>query len=68
MDGGRALYDNLMKYIRFQIVSLTGFIASSSAGIFNIADGIPAAADPVDQLRHRRPARGRSRLRRTDPD
>ena len=42
VDGGRALYDNLMKYIRFQIVSLTGFIALFVlAGIFNIADGIP---------------------------
>jgi P-type Ca2+ transporter type 2C len=42
VDGGRALYDNLMKYIRFQIVSLTGFIALFVlAGIFNIAGGIP---------------------------
>ena len=32
VDGGRALYDNLMKYIRFQIVSLTGFIASLRPG------------------------------------
>jgi Ca2+-transporting ATPase len=42
VDGGRALYDNLMKYIRFQIVSLVGFIALFVlAGIFNIAGGIP---------------------------
>ena len=42
VDGGRALFDNLMKYIRFQIVSLTGFIALFVlAGIFNIAGGIP---------------------------
>ena len=42
VDGGRALYDNLMKYVRFQIVGLTGFIALFVlAGIFNIADGIP---------------------------
>ena len=42
VNGGRALYDNLMKYIRFQIVSLSGFIALFVlAGIFNIAGGIP---------------------------
>jgi Ca2+-transporting ATPase len=42
VEGGRALYDNLMKYVRFQIVSLTGFIALFVlAGIFNIAGGIP---------------------------
>ncbi len=42
VDGGRVLYDNLMKYVRFQIVGLTSFIfLFVLAGIFVIADGIP---------------------------
>ena len=39
---GRALYDNLMKYVRVQMVFLTGFILTFvGAGIFTIADGQP---------------------------
>jgi Ca2+-transporting ATPase len=39
---GRALYDNLLKYIRFQMASLVGFLALFiGAGIFSIANGIP---------------------------
>jgi Ca2+-transporting ATPase len=39
---GRALYDNLKKYIRFQIAVLMGFIvAFLGASIFNIAGGVP---------------------------
>jgi Ca2+-transporting ATPase len=39
---GRGLYDNLKKYIRFQIGSLLGFIvAFLGASILDIADGIP---------------------------
>ncbi len=39
---GRALYDNLKKYIRFQIGVLLGFIvAFLGASILNIADGVP---------------------------
>src|SRR6185369_12957184 len=39
---GRALYDNLKKYIRFQIGVLLGFIVTFlGASIFDIADGIP---------------------------
>jgi Ca2+-transporting ATPase len=39
---GRALYDNLKKYIRFQIAALLGFIvAFLGASILDIADGIP---------------------------
>ncbi|HKT40709.1 MAG TPA: cation-translocating P-type ATPase C-terminal domain-containing protein, partial [Ktedonobacterales bacterium] len=39
---GRALYDNLVKYIRFQMATLVGFIASFlGAAIFAIAGGIP---------------------------
>ena len=40
--GGRALYDNLMKYIRLQMVCLGAFILTFlGAGIFNIANGAP---------------------------
>src|SRR5205085_4085857 len=39
---GRALYDNLKKYIRFQIAVLLGFIvAFLGASIFNVAQGVP---------------------------
>jgi len=39
---GRGLYDNLARYIRFQIGGLFGYIAAFlGASIFNIADGIP---------------------------
>jgi Ca2+-transporting ATPase len=42
VEGGRALYDNLMKYVRFQVAVLVGFITLFVlAGIFNIAEGIP---------------------------
>ncbi len=42
VEGGRGLYDNLMKYVRFQIGVITAFIALFvMAGIFNVADGIP---------------------------
>ena len=39
---GRGLYDNLVKYIRFQMGCLFGFIMSFlGASIFNIAGGVP---------------------------
>ena len=39
---GRGLYDNLARYVRFQIGGLFGYIATFlSASIFNIARGIP---------------------------
>ncbi|MEX1103387.1 MAG: HAD-IC family P-type ATPase, partial [Dehalococcoidia bacterium] len=39
---GRALYDNLLKYIRFQMAALVGYLALFvGAGIFNVANGIP---------------------------
>jgi Ca2+-transporting ATPase len=39
---GRGLYDNLTRYIRFQIGGLFGYIITFlSASIFNIAKGIP---------------------------
>jgi P-type Ca2+ transporter type 2C len=42
VEGGRGLYDNLMKYIRVQMIMLAGFIlAFVGAGIFDIANGSP---------------------------
>jgi P-type Ca2+ transporter type 2C len=39
---GRGLYDNLTRYIRFQMSGLFGYIATFlGASIFNIAEGIP---------------------------
>jgi P-type Ca2+ transporter type 2C len=39
---GRGLYDNLVKYVRFQMGCLFGFIVSFlGASIFNIAGGVP---------------------------
>ena len=39
---GRALYDNLMRYIRFQMVVLVGFILTFvGAGVFTVAGGVP---------------------------
>ena len=39
---GRGLYDNLARYIRFQIGGLFGYIAMFlGASIFNVAEGIP---------------------------
>ena len=50
---GRALYDNLLRYIRYQMAGLFGFIVTFlGASLFFIAQGIPvpAAPDAVDQL------------------
>ena len=42
VEGGRAIYDNLMKYVRFQMITLGGFILLFlGAGIFDVANGIP---------------------------
>jgi Ca2+-transporting ATPase len=39
---GRGLYDNLARYIRFQIGGMFGYIAAFlGASIFNVAEGIP---------------------------
>ena len=69
VEGGRGLYDNLMKYIRVQMIMLAGFILTFvGAGDLRHRQRLPApaAADPVDQLRRRRAARPRTRLRRPD--
>ena len=40
--GGRGIYDNLLKYVRVQLVMLGGFILTFvGAGVFDIADGGP---------------------------
>jgi Ca2+-transporting ATPase len=42
VEGGRGIYDNLMKYVRMQLITLGGFILLFvGAGIFVIADGAP---------------------------
>jgi Ca2+-transporting ATPase len=42
IEYGRAIYDNLSKYIRFQMEALVGFIACFlGAAFFSIAGGIP---------------------------
>jgi P-type Ca2+ transporter type 2C len=42
VEGGRGLYDNLMKYVRVQLVMLGGFILLFlGAGIFDVANGAP---------------------------
>ena len=42
VEYGRALYDNLLKYLRFQMSTLVAYIATFlGAGIFAIAGGVP---------------------------
>ena len=42
VEGGRGLYDNLMKYVRVQMIMLAGFILTFvGAGIWTIANGTP---------------------------
>ena len=42
VEGGRGIYDNLMKYVRVQIIMLGGFILTFlGAAIFDIANGTP---------------------------
>ena len=42
VEGGRGIYDNLMKYVRVQLVMLGGFIILFVlAGVFSVADGAP---------------------------
>ena len=49
VEYGRALYDNLLKYLRFQMSTLVAYIAIFiGAGIFAIAGGIPL--DPLQIL------------------
>ena len=42
VEYGRALYDNLLKYLRFQMATLVAYIAIFlGAGVLSIADGVP---------------------------
>jgi P-type Ca2+ transporter type 2C len=42
VEGGRGIYDNLMKYVRVQLVMLGGFILTFvGAGVFDVAEGAP---------------------------
>jgi len=42
VEGGRGIYDNLMKYVRIQLVQLGAFILLFvGAGIFDVAGGAP---------------------------
>jgi Ca2+-transporting ATPase len=42
VEGGRGIYDNLMKYVRVQLVMLGGFILTFvGAAIFDVAAGAP---------------------------
>jgi Ca2+-transporting ATPase len=42
VEGGRSIYDNLMKYVRVQLIMLGAFILLFvGAGIFDVADGAP---------------------------
>ncbi|HET6642230.1 MAG TPA: HAD-IC family P-type ATPase [Gaiellaceae bacterium] len=42
VEGGRGIYDNLMKYVRIQLIELTAFILLFvGAGIFDVANGAP---------------------------
>jgi Ca2+-transporting ATPase len=42
VEYGRGLYDNLLKYLRFQMATLVAYIAIFiGAGIFSIAGGVP---------------------------
>jgi P-type Ca2+ transporter type 2C len=49
VDYGRVLYDNLLKYLKFQMSTLVAYVAIFlGAGIFNIAGGVPL--DPLQIL------------------
>jgi Ca2+-transporting ATPase len=42
VEGGRGIYDNLMKYVRVQLIMLGGFILTFvGAGVFDVAGGAP---------------------------
>jgi Ca2+-transporting ATPase len=42
VEGGRGIYDNLMKYVRVQLIMLGGFILTFlGAAIFDVAGGTP---------------------------
>ena len=67
VEGGRGIYDNLMKYVRVQLVMLGGFILTFvGAGVFDIAGGAPLTPLQILWINFadRRAAGDRARLRR----
>ncbi len=69
VEKGRALYDNLVKYIRYQMGVLFGMIWTFlGSGLFNVLMAAPlrAAADPVRELHHPGAAVHRPRPWRAD--
>jgi Ca2+-transporting ATPase len=48
VESGRVIYDNLLKYIRFQLAQLVGFILTFlGATLFNIVSGVPFTAAQI---------------------
>jgi Ca2+-transporting ATPase len=48
VEFGRTIYDNLLKYIRFQMATLAGFILIFlGSALFNIASGVPFVASQI---------------------
>ena len=72
VEYGRGLYDNLSKYIRFQMTALVAFIATFlGAAIFSIADGTPvrsrsSCSGSTSSCRCRSPSRSASTSRCRD--
>jgi P-type Ca2+ transporter type 2C len=68
VEYGRGLYDNLLKYLRFQMSTLDRLYRDLHRRRHlrrRRGDPAESAADPVDQLRHRRSHRHRAGVRRT---
>jgi magnesium-transporting ATPase (P-type) len=48
VESGRAPYDNLLQYIRFELAQLVGFILNFlGSALFNIALGVPFTPDQI---------------------
>ncbi|HMQ56356.1 MAG TPA: HAD-IC family P-type ATPase, partial [Anaerolineae bacterium] len=48
VESGRTIYDNLLKYIRFQLAQLVGFILTFlGSSLFNIVSGVPFTAAQI---------------------
>ena len=70
VEGGRGIYDNLMKYVRVQLIMLGGFILTFvGAGIFDVAGGAPLNPLQILWINFAVDvaARDRARLRRVRP-
>ena len=69
VEQGRKIYDNLIKYIRFVLVSLVVFVLTflGAAVQHRRRAAVHPRAGPVDPLPRQRPARVRARLRPETP-